>query len=335
MVKATQINPYYRAKVVFFLSSLWALLFPLLFVSSAQAKDRIELNLDDKTGQLHVKIDGWETLVYQYSSSLDLPHYWPLNSPSGKNMLTEMAIPYPHHRSLWFADTVRFPGDKTASFYNALYSGTGGKQNPFKPYRAPFRNHVAHKEFQTLKTSGDTATVESTLVWKADYDKPMLDEQRSVRIHALNEGEYLLDMTFQLTATYNDVEFVSDKVHYAWPYIRMNKAFNGENGGGIITSDTGEQGQKATDGQVAKWIDYSRTTEGMAVFQWPDGQTHRWLTREYGCFGPRRPDNISGKPFTLKKGQTIRQRVGILVHTGDVKTGRIAERYQQYIGGKL
>ena len=65
----------------------------------------------------------------------------------------------------------------------------------------------------------------------------------------------------------------------------------------------------------------------MAVFQWPDGREHRWLTREYGTFGPRRPDDRSGKPFTLKKGESITQRVGVLVHKGDVAAGRVRERY--------
>ena len=58
----------------------------------------------------------------------------------------------------------------------------------------------------------------------------------------------------------------------------------------------------------ALWIDYSGTVEGeaagVAVFQWPDGREHRWLTREYGCFGPRRPDDPSGQPFTLRKGES-------------------------------
>lgn len=335
MVKKTQIKLDCRPKIIFSLQSLWIFLFSVQFVSTANADERIELKRNDKTGQLSVKLDDRGILVYQYGSSVDLPHYWPLNSPSGKNMLTQMEVPYPHHRALWFADTVRFPGGKAASFYNALYTGTGGKQNPFKPYRAPFRNHIAHTGFQKLKTDGDVAVIESTLVWKIDYHKPMLDEKRTLRIHALKDGEYLLDITFKLTATFNDVEFVSDKVHYAWPYIRINKTFNGQNGGGVITSDSGKQGQKKTDGQIAKWIDYSRKTEGMAVYQWPDGQDHRWLTREYGTFGPRRPDKTSGKPFTLKKGKSISQRVGILVHKGDVKSGRIAERYQQYIEGKL
>ena len=57
----------------------------------------------------------------------------------------------------------------------------------------------------------------------------------------------------------------------------------------------------------------------------------RWLTRDYGTFGPRREDARSGKRFTLARGQSILQRVGILVHTGDVKAGKVADRYAAYI----
>jgi hypothetical protein len=87
--------------------------------------------------------------------------------------------------------------------------------------------------------------------------------------------------------------------------------------------------------QPALWIDYSNTVDGaaagVAMFQWPDGRAHRWLTREYGTFGPRRPDGLSGRPFTLKKGESISQRVGVLVHRGNVETGRVAGRYAQYV----
>jgi hypothetical protein len=133
------------------------------------------------------------------------------------------------------------------------------------------------------------------------------------------------------------VEFVSDDVHYAWPYLRLETRWSGE-GGGAITADTGATGQEATNMKTAKWIDYSKTVEGetagVAIFQSPDGKDHRWLTREYGCFGPRRPDDRSGKPFTLKKGESITQRVGVLVHAGDLKSGRVADRYKKYIEGK-
>ena len=291
----------------------------------------IELRRNDEAGQLQVLIDGQEILVYQYIHWLDLAHYWPLNSPSGKNMLIQQTEPYPHHRSFWFADTVRLAGEREVSTYNALYSGQKTGEASYGP---PFRDRIRHLDFTRCEAKENTAVIEAKLVWEMDGSRPVLEEQRHLKVHALGKGEYLLDMTFRLNAAHGDVHFISDDVHYAWPYLRLHPIFSGENGG-TITADNGATGQEATNMKVAHWIDYSNTvegtTEGVAVFQWPDGQEHRWLTREYGTFGPRRPDDRSGKSFTLKKGESITQRVGILVHRGNVKTGRVAKRYKQYI----
>jgi len=41
----------------------------------------------------------------------------------------------------------------------------------------------------------------------------------------------------------------------------------------------------------------------------------------------------SGKPFILKKGESISQRVAVLVHRGDVETGWVADRYARFIAG--
>ena len=141
------------------------------------------------------------------------------------------------------------------------------------------------------------------------------------------------------TAAYGDVRFVSDAVHYAWPYLRMHPRFSVDQGGRLVNS-SGAVGQAATHGKVATWCDYSNTveglTEGLAVFSHPDnGHPHRWLTRDYGTFGPRRVDARSGKPFTLERTRSISSRVGILVHRGDERSGRVAERYAQYCAGEL
>ncbi len=294
----------------------------------------VELRRDDTAGRLQAMIDGREAFVYQYAETLDLPHYWPVNSPLGKNMLVQQTEPYPHHRSFWFADTVRLDGGREVSTYNALYTG---KETEPKTYGPPFRDHIRHIAFTGMESGEGRAVIDAQLLWEMDGRQAMLEERRHVVVQALGEGEYLLDITFTLFATGGDVEFVSDDVHYAWPYLRLQTRWSGEKGG-TITASSGATGQEATNLKAALWIDYSNTVEGetagVAVFQWPDGQEHRWLTREYGCFGPRRPDDRSGKPFTLKKGESIAQRVGVLVHGGDVKTGRIAERYQQYVEGK-
>jgi hypothetical protein len=190
--------------------------------------------------------------------------------------------------------------------------------------------------FKKLDAGGSRALIETELRWEMDGRTPVLDERRTVVVHALGEGEYLLDLTITLTASFGKVAFVSDDVHYAWPFLRLDKTWSGENDGKIIT-DSGSAGQEATNLKPARWLDYSNRvdgeTAGVAIFQYPDGQEHRWLTREYGCVEPRRPDARSGKLFTLAKGETISQRVGVLVHAGDVLGGRVAERYQKYVDG--
>jgi hypothetical protein len=119
----------------------------------------------------------------------------------------------------------------------------------------------------------------------------------------------------------------------------MNKDFSPD-GGGTITNSTGGTNQAGTNMKDAVWVDYSNTvggeTEGLALFSHPSNDhPHKWLTRDYGSFGPRRHDDKSGKPFTLQQGESLSRRVGVLVHRGDVKSGNVAERYQQYIEGEL
>lgn len=291
----------------------------------------IELNNKNRIGQLDVLIDGRRVLTYQYVSWLDLPHIYPMFSPSGKNLLTQQNQPYPHHRAFYFADTVRLKDGRDVSVYNALYSG---QRIGAEAYGPPFRDHIRHVEFVRLETEDSRAVIEANLKWEMDGDIPVLDEKRLMVIHPLEEGEYLIDITCALIASYGDVEFVSDNVHYAWPFLRIHPQFSGLNGGTIVT-DSGAEGEKDTNMQVALWVDYSNTvegaTEGVAVFQKPDGQNHRWLTREYGLLGPRRPDESSGQPFILTKGKALVQQAGILVHRGDARTGRVAERYKNYI----
>ena len=317
-----------RPAVLFLLSIITAAF------SGCAAKPEVTLLRDDASGTLAVLVGGREALVFQYGAGLDLPHYWPMRSPSGKNMLVQKTEPYPHHRSFWFADTVRpEASERDASFYNALTSGAKTEAGEYGP---PFRDRIRHQAFSRLAAAGGRADIEAELVWETD-GRPVIDERRRLVVHSLGAGEYLLDLTWTLTASHGDIHFTSDDVHYAWPFLRLDPVFSGEKGG-KITSDTGASGQEATNMKPALWVDYSNTVdgimEGVALFQGPDGREHRWLTREYGTFGPRRPDDRSGKPFTLKAGETLSQRVGVLVHKGDVTAGRVRARYRKYIEGR-
>ena len=303
--------------------------------SSCADKPHVMFARDDATGTLAVLVGGREAFVFRYGPEVDIPHYWPLRSPNGRNMLVQKTEPYPHHRSFWFADTVRpEAGERDLSFYNALYSGTKTEAGD---YAAPFRERIRLVSFPTVVARNGRAEIVAELSWDSD-GRPVIAEKRRLIVHSLGGGEYLLDLAWTLTPAAGDVAFASDDVHYAWPFLRLDPVWSGEHGG-RITSDTGAAGQEATNMKPALWIDYSNAvdgiTEGIAVFQFPDGREHRWLTREYGCFGPRRPDDLSGKPFTLKKDESLTQRVGVLVHSGDVASGRVRERYEKYVKGAV
>lgn len=307
-----------------------------LFLAAATAAEPIALRCDEQAGQLTVTLDGREAIVYQFADTLDMPHLFPLRSPSGKSMTIQHAEDHPHHRSVWFADAVQLPAGQPVSFYTGIYSRVD-KNDP----NSPLGTRIRHVKFLAEDVGPKQATVTAQLIWETDEGKtPMADQTQTMRIVPLGDGEYLLDMTYKVVAAYGDVTFTSDAVHYAWPYVRVTPEFSVAQGG-TVTDSEGRINEQQSHDQPSHWVDYTNTIDGkaegvaMLLPIPPSEPAPRWLVRNYGCFGPRRFDEKSGKPFTLKKGEAMEQRVGILVHSGDVRRGRVRERYEQYVGGTL
>lgn len=334
------------------MKSFFAMAWIVLIAAPAAGQGRVELRDDPAKGQLQILVEGREAAVYQYGAELDMVHYYPVRSASGKLLTVQQDNPYPHHRSFWFGDFIQLDDGLKASFYMPFYSQVD-KKDP----KSPFADQIRHVKFLKQQSTAAGAEMSVKLLWVAQQGKaPMIDEVRSLRIVSLGGGEYFLDCRFKVTAAYGDVKFLSDPTHYAWPYIRMHPQFAVERtheetdekgkkknvvekGTGTITNSAGQVDGKATFMQPAQWVDYSGTvdgvTEGLAAFADPQQPDPKWFTRDYGTFGPRRPDQQSGKPFVLKRGDSLQQRIGVLVHRGDVTAGRVAERYRQFAVGKL
>ena len=311
--------------------STWAILFWLPTWCLA-AEQPVKIQRDDQKGQLQVLIDGREAVVYQYGSDVDMPHYYPVRSPSGQLLTVEQTEPYPHHRSVWFADTVQLAGHENASFYIGLYSTDEKKPE------AGFREHIRHVKFLGEETADNKATVKAQLLWEADYGQPAR-ARRGSRASGRVAGQGRVSARFDLRAQgFLRRRDISQRRHpLRLALVRMHNQFSVDKGG-TITNSEGRTQRKGNAQSAGPWVDYSCTvdgvTEGLALLA-PDKEPPRFFTRDYGTFGPRRPDAQSGKPFTLKKGESLKQRTGILVHSGDAGTGRVQERYQQYIDGKL
>ncbi|MCC7475780.1 MAG: PmoA family protein [Pirellulales bacterium] len=291
----------------------------------------LRLEADHKGNTVQVLAGDEELLAYQYDPKWGLPHLYPLRSPSGKLLTAQQNEPYPHHRSLWIADRVQMGKLPAVDFYHCWKN-----YNRAKDPASGFRHAIRHEAFNELKAEGSKAVLNARLLWIVNKETPVLEEQRRVQVTLLAEGEYLLDIRWKLTAAYGDVRFLSDSVHYAWPYLRIHPQFSGEQGGAIL-NDQGGRGQAGTHDKTARWVDFSNTvegaTEGLAVFADPAlASPPQWLTREYGTFGPRRPLPLSGTKFTLAKGDSLEGHAGVFVHRGDAKQGRVEEQCRAFRG---
>jgi hypothetical protein len=317
-------------------------------------ESRIAMNTDTEKGMTVFSIDGKPVVVYRHGDDVDLPHFFPWNSPSGRNMTIDIAEPFPHHRAFWVSENnVILEGaemKKPFANYSALYSGV--KKTGEQWQSAPFTQRSKHLAFSNQKSSANTFEVDETILW-LDGETKIADELRHYRFTALDNGkssgehvgesfgEYFIDFSFKIVAAYGKLTVKCDLTHYAFPYIRMNKMFNVETGKGMITNSEGAVGQGATDQKEAFWVDYSAPTsdggaEGLSCFLHPSQKPpHRWLTRNYGTWGPRRIANLHNTTFEINKEDSIDQRVGFLIHRGDAKTGNVAERYKEYCDGKL
>ncbi len=277
------------------------------------------LVLNEEAHSLQFLLNDQEAFVYQFAPNFAIPHVWPLNSPSGKSLLVQKTEPFSHHRSLWIVDKVQLNDGVVTDFYHE-WSNYRDKENP----EAGHHSFIRHESFSEITDSSATAN----LTWVVQEDQPVLDQTWHIAIEDRKDGQYVLDMSWELTAAYGPVKFHSDWVHYAWPYLRMDPTFSGEQGG-IIASDDGRVGQKATNDQYANWMDYSNTingvTEGLTVFTPQDGKQRKWLTREYGTFGPRRPNSLSGSKFVLEQGESLTGSVHILVHKGGVASSAVGD----------
>jgi hypothetical protein len=135
--------------------------------------------------------------------------------------------------------------------------------------------------------------------------------------------EMLLDVTIQ-------------KTNHSLFSGRMDPDLAVTNGGTMINAE-GETGEKGTFGKRSAWMDYygkrMGKTEGMAIIQHPSNEwfPSPWFTRDYGFFSPTPmywPENE--KTTDLKKGDTIKLRYRVLVHTGDHKEAEIAAQFEKY-----
>jgi len=262
-----------------------------------------------------VTVGGKLFTSYKFASTQKYPYFWPVNGPaSGKSITTETSQPYPHHHSLFFG-------------CDRVNGGNYWQQDNE-------RGQIVSQGPKLIKDSGNNVIFTDKCLWQQPGEKPIILDRRRVIITALNEAIRFIDFEIGLEAL-TDIHIL--KSNHALFSARVVPELSVNSGGTLVNAE-GKTGEKETWGVPSPWCDYSGTrhgiTEGIAILQHPHNRWYpaKWFTRDYGFFSPTPMNWLKDGRLDMAKGETIRLRYRVVIHTGDAKTAgiqRISKQYKQ------
>ena len=263
--------------------------------------------------KIEFRVDGNLFTSYILSESEKYPFFFPVNGPSNASVTSMRNANYPHHSSLFFGcDRVN----------GGNYWQEGLEDGQIISLRADI-----------LETGGEKAVIENECIWRRPgADAPMKDK-RKITVSSPSKDKYFIDfdVTMEMLMDVN-----IEKTNHSLFSGRIDPDLAVINGGTMINAE-GETGEKETFGKRSAWMDYygkrMGKTEGMAILQHPSNEWFPapWFTRDYGFFSPTPmywPAN--DKNTSLKKGEQIKLRYRVIVHSGNHLEAGIAEEFAKY-----
>jgi len=317
---------------------------PLAFVANAADKVKTAstgVQISQLADRLRIEING-KLFTEYYFKDVPRPFCYPINGPGALRMNRDWPMQdtpgeehdHPHHRSLWFAH-----GEVNGHDFWTERPGTG---------------KIVHVGFDELTSDKDTGVIKSRNNWVSADGKVICADERTLRIYNRGDNERLFDFEITLHATNGELTLGDTKegtmaIRIAESMRMIKPAAKGEKpkpGEGHAANSEGVRDAGAW-GKRAVWVDYYGPVEGktvgIAIFDHPQNPHHPpwWHVRDYGLFaanpfGQHDFEGIADKTagnLTVSAGESVTFRYRFLLHEGDEKQARVAERYQEYING--
>jgi hypothetical protein len=288
-----------------------------------------------------------EAAIYEFGNDLAKPYFWPLESSSNKQVTRSWPMlqdapdrsrDHPHQKSAWFTY-----GDVIPEGMEIKHKRKGVEGIDFWS-EGPGCGRIVCVRAADGGNDQNRAWVTTYNEWRtADGDK-IMDEVRKIQfVNFTTARLFLVDI--DLHASVVPITF-GDTKEGAFG-VRVADSITELRGRGRITNAEGKVGEKNCWGQVSAWCDYSGPvageTIGIALFADPKNPIPTcWHSRAYGLmaanpFGraksgfPAMKEKKDKKDLVhLDKGKHLKLRYGMFIHLGDVKQGKVAERYEAF-----
>jgi hypothetical protein len=278
-------------------------------VASAQPKITAE-KVGDK---IEFRVNGNLFTSYIMSDFEKYPFFFPVNGPSNASVTSMRNANYPHHSSLFFGcDRV---------------NGGNYWQEAIKD------GQIISLRADILETGGSKAVIENECIWRRPGADSPIKDKRKITVSVPADGKFQLDFDVTMEML---MDVTIEKTNHSLFSGRMDADLAVINGGTMINAE-GETSEKGTFGKRSAWIDFygarQGKTEGMAIIQHPSNNWFPapWFTRDYGFFSPTPMYwPADDKATVLKKGELIKLRYRVIVHTGNHTEAGIAAEFEKY-----
>jgi hypothetical protein len=286
----------------------------LLTLTVASSRAQSTLKAVKHPSKIDVLINNNLFTSYIFSQDEKYPFFFPVNGPSNATVTSMRNANYPHHSSLFFGCD--------------MVNGGNYWQEGLE------RGQIISLRTDILEQGTDKVVIENECIWtRPGADAPIKDI-RKITISAPSKDLFQIDFDIVMEML---MDVTIKRTNHSLFSGRMDADLAVTNGGTMINAE-GETGEKGTFGKSSPWIDYHGTrmgkTEGMAIMQHPSNKWYPapWFTRDYGFFSPTPmywPEDTE-KGTLLKKGEQVKLRYRVLVHSGDHKEADIAGHFAKY-----
>ena len=238
------------------------------------------------------------------------PDFYPVYSPSGREVTCTCAYRYNHHKSIWI-------GHAKVNGVNFFHDNNPNMENAGDIVLEKSSHNTTQQYMEILTKNG----------WISKKGERILTEERNICVTP-GEDVHIIDLISILIASEGPVVFQQDG--HAYIGIRVADSMDAEDGGIIINSN-GQIGEEQTMRQVADWVDYSGIVAGQKVgitlMKHPSNPPSAFFTRSYGTF---LCNFTLLNSYELPEGESVTQRFRILVHEGGREDIDIAEYFNQF-----
>lgn len=304
--------------------------------------------------RVEIRVAGKLVGVYEAGPEVAKPYLWPLLTPTGEHITRDWPLDkngppggttdHVHQKSAWFCHGDVIPEglplkDKIKGVVGVDFWSEARGHGKIVCTRGPTVGVISRSGDGLAGPCGE---IDSDNEWQTADGTKILDEKRKIRFYPLADA-YLYVFDIDLSAPDYPITF-GDTKEGAFG-IRINDVLREQKGNGKLENAGGKVGERNIWGMRSPWCDYSGKIGdrevGLAVFDDPSNKFPAcWHSRGYGLmaanpFGRAKsgfPAEKGNKDLVkLAKGEHLHLRYGILIHAGDAKTGKVAERFDQFV----